>query len=615
MGEQKNKAEQSHYPTSTKSLWGGLKIRFDSAVQSRLFARKLVLVTAVMVFSVALSLPFYTPSKVEGGNAGGSGGSGNGGAGGAQAVYGYGWYKFSTTNNSLWPKGFRNAQTYNGSPLSWSGAAKVCNDLGADSIIAFVINADTSYLGIVPKYLKANSVVYDYVGWNNSNNYYNKNVSSGRYLSIADAKSAFSSSGVTGLTWGSTAAWFCSDYNSDWALSGDTKASTATVEPGQSVTFTSSIKNTGTTTTASFEYGPRYFYSDTASPTRTGTQSYTGESSGSISGNISNVSTTLASGKSVTDIKQTVTVASTKQYICGTVAFDKADSKGTRNGRSTPDCVAIGYKPYFTTTGGDMYSQGSITSWNTNGGTYDGAGSQLAALATGNITSFITGSSGVSGGSSSVGFGSKLAFANTTVGGSTYGGGYTVTPPQPPNPTGGSWSGLSSPSGVYSSNSTVTLSGTLTKNKNLTLVISAGYNLYISGNIGYSYSDISEIPRLTVILKGGNIYVNKDVTEIHGVFNASGNFYSCATGPSTAVTLSKDTYTTCNKKLNVYGSVTANELVLSRTYGSVHASGTVPAKPAENFIYSPEVWLAPSANTNGLRDVGWSSYVSLPPIL
>ena len=307
--------------------------------------------------------------------------------------------------------------------------------------------------------------------------------------------------------------------------------------------------------------------------------------------------------------------------ICQILALDPAGQDTNGNiihGRwSAPFCVRIVAKPYFTVTGGDISSDGNITSWNADnvgGAGYAGAGSQLAALATGNITSFVTGT-GMSSNPSS------LAFANTTAAGTRYGGGYTETTPMPVISTAGATVLTTSTPSLSSLNGTYTRSGDLTlwdptpAGKSVTIVMTSG-NLYISNNISYSYGSLAQIPRLTVIVQNGNIYVNNNVSQIHGVFYVGGagqgNFYSCATGigaPSTD-------YNTCNHQLTVYGAVTANKLILSRTYGSVHATTGTPAAPAENFFYSPEVWLAPASSTSSnSSDVIYNSYVSLPPIL
>ncbi|MFZ1249573.1 MAG: hypothetical protein WAQ24_04600 [Candidatus Saccharimonadales bacterium] len=289
-----------------------------------------------------------------------------------------------------------------------------------------------------------------------------------------------------------------------------------------------------------------------------------------------------------------------------------------------------GYHPYFTVTGGDILSGGDIQSWNQDSGTYAGAGSQLAALATGNIKNFVTGF-GLSGGAAA-NSGSGLAFANTTKAGTTYGGGYSV-PTFVPTVTGptialpGSVIDLSTlMTGTYTYAGNVVLHGQVPQGQNITLVLTSG-SVFIDGNITYApYTNFVQMPRLTVIVQNGNVGVAPNVTEIHGVFyagrttptdNTKGNFYSCATDADTTVNLGTPTaYATCNSQLTVYGAVaTANKLILSRTYGNVAAAPGVLAQPAEVFYYSPELWLAPPDAATGGAPIKPSSYLSLPPVL
>lgn len=315
------------------------------------------------------------------------------------------------------------------------------------------------------------------------------------------------------------------------------------------------------------------------------------------------------------------------QWSLGGGGIAGATCPSTNDGNwSNPAQGDAGYAPYFTSTGGDILSAdntaNAIKSWNgdnQNGLGYAGAGSQMAALARGDISSFVTGT-----GLSSFGAGSGLAFANTTASGTKYGGGYTVPVFVPggipaaskPLPTG-SLSNLTT--GVYTQSGDVSIDGTLKPGQNVTIYVTSG-NVRIAGNINYApYGNLSQVPRLTVIVQNGNIYVDSAVTELHGVFSAnggsaSGNFYSCSTG-FTPVDMKGDNYATCNHKLTVYGSVAANKLVLSRTYGNLVAAGAVPAQPAEDFVFSPELWLALPPNAGGLNTPGFASYISLPPVL
>ncbi|QQS19130.1 hypothetical protein IPL68_03770 [Candidatus Saccharibacteria bacterium] len=50
-----------------------------------------------------------------------------------------------------------------------------------------------------------------------------------------------------------------------------------------------------------------------------------------------------------------------------------------------------GYRPFFDVVGGDILSGDSIKAWNTDTGSYIGGGTQLAAIATGDIQNFVSG--------------------------------------------------------------------------------------------------------------------------------------------------------------------------------------------------------------------------------
>ncbi|PID30718.1 hypothetical protein CSA80_04340 [Candidatus Saccharibacteria bacterium] len=292
-----------------------------------------------------------------------------------------------------------------------------------------------------------------------------------------------------------------------------------------------------------------------------------------------------------------------------------------------------GFRPYFEVVGGDILSGGDIRAWNRNGdpaGNYMGGGSQLAALAMGNVDDFITGA-GLPG-STAAQSGRGLAFANTTASGNRYGGGYAVSPPVPTAPPQDfTLSGVVDlatlgADGTYYASGNITLHGQLSTGRQVTIVVRGGGNVFIDGNItygSYNAADPSSIPRLTVIVQNGNVSVRRNVTEIHGVYyvqgsGAHGNFYSCTDTINTPITFTTpDAYNLCNNSLSVYGAVSANRLVLGRTYGTYHTnSAGTPVAPAESFLYTPELWLAPDGTSSDSDAMGrYDSFVSLPPIL
>jgi hypothetical protein len=114
----------------------------------------------------------------------------------------------------------------------------------------------------------------------------------------------------------------------------------------------------------------------------------------------------------------------------------------------------------------------------------------------------------------------------------------------------------------------------------------------------------------------GNIYIDKDVQELHGVFVAQkngasgGDINTCTTLNGGSVTLIHQ-YAECSKQLNVYGSMMAEgTLSLARTDGNLVGVPGTPAEPAESFRYGPELWLSSDGAT-----LDTQAYASLPPVL
>jgi len=308
------------------------------------------------------------------------------------------------------------------------------------------------------------------------------------------------------------------------------------------------------------------------------------------------------------------------------------------NGITSMQCETtgtVGAKPYFTVNGGDIIAgitfaheepdgaslNAAIASWDGYPLNYDGAKGNLAAIASGDITQFSSGMDAANP--------SRLAFANDSSAAPRYGGGFKALPSTPDYIDDALKSVNSSPQpcpaipinigniapGVYKCTSDVTFQlSSISGGKNVTIIVDGG-SVFISGNLGYTYAGLSDIPRLNVYTTG-NIVVGKDVTDMHGVFIAQGRdkkFYSCGGSATTGYPYDglNSHVTDCNQNLTVHGTVMAGELVLGRTLGS----WTTPAVgPAETFDHSPETWLSQPLNT-GTGTNPFDSYISLPPVL
>ncbi len=167
--------------------------------------------------------------------------------------------------------------------------------------------------------------------------------------------------------------------------------------------------------------------------------------------------------------------------------------------------------------------------------------------------------------------------------------------------------------------------------------------------------DSDKAPSFTLVVTGGNIYIDPDVTRLDGVYVAKksgdkgGTIYTCGNGfaPKKSVIWDASYDNTCNKQLTVNGAFVADQINLMRTYGTLkngqflepNSQPSTPANPygflpygcdnnsggytglnvscaAEIFKYAP--WLyqgrpqtKPDSNGAGM----FNAITSLPPVL
>lgn len=314
---------------------------------------------------------------------------------------------------------------------------------------------------------------------------------------------------------------------------------------------------------------------------------------------------------------------------------------GNNGSWSNPTVGYAGDQPYFAVTGGDTIAgdandptvTSAIRGYNSNDTAtgYSGAGAQLAALAAGDISNFVTGR-GLAGGGVNVKNGSGLALSNSSPSGTTadyrYGGSLTAIPQAFSIPTGLTGPNLTSgdlgaitTSGVYVIPAGMSIYGQLdgsnAAHPAIQVTLIANHDVTISGNITYKYGSVSEIPQLRLYVQDGNISIDKSVSELHGIFVAeaasgSGNVYTCQVA-NTNVDYSDSANNVyadqCMTPLTIFGSVTANKLVMGRAYGT-WVPGQPNTAPAETIQFTPEVWLHSNPNSYQL-----DSYQGLPPVL
>ncbi len=315
----------------------------------------------------------------------------------------------------------------------------------------------------------------------------------------------------------------------------------------------------------------------------------------------------------------------------------------------TPPCshpLSSLNKPYFRVYGGDVLA--GLPEFNSVGCSAStpgsrilgfakddgsGAATQLAAQAMSKIEEFSSAAGRAGPASPTEPTPPKgLTFANAgdpADAGSTYGGGFRDS--RCPNPN---YFGTSGPApiitGPYSHpGAVIPAAATPTK-------VFVDGDVFIDANITYAAGPWTapNIPSFYLIAKG-NIYIDKDVTQLDGVYvaqpdaaDARGNIYTCAkwTGITGALPDLDGTFMSeCDGNpvpaaLTVNGSFIARSIKLLRTNGSLRAS--IPTETAtdpsiaEVFSFSPEMWLAApfsySSTTTGTK---YDAISSMPPVL
>lgn len=299
--------------------------------------------------------------------------------------------------------------------------------------------------------------------------------------------------------------------------------------------------------------------------------------------------------------------------------------------------VSVFYLPYLNVYGGDVLtgssssynagvsscttdSSAGVFSWNNYNTGYSGAGAQYAVQTLAAIVEFASGLS--SNNTPPAG----LSFANVDPAYNSPGqgkfGGYFGAPGGDCNFTGDL---TSAPvSGAAATSAIAALPAQL-PDASQTVVYANG-DVYISRDIIYTtsgWTNVSQIPFFKLVVVGGDIYIDRTVSKLDGLYVAEpngatgGRIYTCATGPGVAVNPTlPGSYTTCNKQLVVNGAFVARYVAFGRTYGSVGQAKTTDSlssnHDAEVFNYTPELWLPRGASSPG---DAYTSITGLPPVL
>lgn len=290
------------------------------------------------------------------------------------------------------------------------------------------------------------------------------------------------------------------------------------------------------------------------------------------------------------------------------------------------DCTNVIGKPYLAVYGGDVKvgggvgetltscpttpaSNAGISTFSNSGGSDFGAGAEGGVTARGLIGEFVSGRFNTN-------FSDKrkpLTFANTGSGyGGNFGGGIACT--------------------GFIDNTIAVTSGTTLQPVNLANggreVRRYNGNVYIGSNVELPENwgnSVTNAPLFQLLVKG-NIYIGANVSRIDGLYAATGNIYTCATGPGSPAT--SGTFQACKSQLVVNGALAANKISWLRDCGSViyaQSTDTAPAEggqdkercssnnaAAEVINYSAEQWIRSAAPD---PDYKYDAISSLPPVL
>lgn len=326
--------------------------------------------------------------------------------------------------------------------------------------------------------------------------------------------------------------------------------------------------------------------------------------------------------------------------------------------------VSVSKKPYLRVFGGDVMAGGvtSCGNWLPSSGTSGsilafsksdgsaalsgkGAGTQLLAQALSAINGFSSAQHRAAAASPLPDKG--LTFANT--GASLFGGAFGLGNCPPDywgNPT--AITGIPpitlpmdfTLSGSYLSSGLLVITpliggGTVANGKKIIYYVDG--DVHIKQNITYQtvpgWSSPDDIPSFTLIARG-NIYIDPGVTQLDGTYiaqprpgNSGGTLYTCQFLPPSYV----DVATDCINPLTITGAVVARTVKLQRSSGTVREANprdcprTLPGSAiyacnssstaAEQFIYTPEVWIRSNLLRRPSRPSTYDAVSNLPPVL
>lgn len=426
---------------------------------------------------------------------------------------------------------------------------------------------------------------------------------------------------------------------------------TGIIEPGESVTISYTVFNSGPTVsqTVACTYRQATYEGYRTDAPQT---AFTPSDSNCPPSRTFPSNTTPSSTPATQTATETIdTTSLANRSVCRSFTITPAKTNGDPS--TATACFHVGTKPYFRVFSGDIIAGGgfmnaggactlnsraAVIGWNKgSSAAYAGAGVQYAALAMHQI--FEVATSGAPGGAQPSGhsFANNNATQNSPANGryGGYFGGVQCTPdyfrskPSTPNFNDPILSGALSGT-YYKNNGNLQINGATIAAGTKATVYVAG-DVYISDNIVYGGSggwDANSIPTFRLIVEG-NIFIKNSVVQLDGLYVAqpkagdatSGRIYTCQTDTSPYAPLALDGQlaSQCATKLTVNGAFIAKQVWLMRTAGTLRqsAGGENPgaANIAEVFNLNPALWISQPFDAGGSRGNRYDSISSLPPVL
>src|SRR5581483_9643669 len=161
---------------------------------------------------------------------------------------------------------------------------------------------------------------------------------------------------------------------------------------------------------------------------------------------------------------------------------------------------------------------------------------------------------------------------------------------------------------------------TLPLDTNNHYVIFTDGNVYINHNLKFDLGDTSSnVPSFVLVVKGGDIYIDKDVTQLDGWYIAepdpatgkNGVIWTCHDGSTTDP---DEPYIKANCQINpltINGALYAQKIQLLRIYTSSNISNN---NAAETINYSPEAGIGNAFFNSQGPGFTVDSIKSLPPV-